>query len=186
MDTTEIWKPINLGGVEVEVSNLGSVRTLDRITETYGRARAGKPQGTFTQRRPGKILRPYVARNGYREVSILFSGKRTKYRVHRLVAQAFVAGHFDEAVVDHIDGDKLNNCADNLEWVTRSENTKRQWDIGLVDLRGELGPSAKITNLQANAIAVLIERDFPVSEVAKWFGVSEALVYKIKQGRRHL
>lgn len=45
--------------------------------------------------------------------------------VHRLVAMAWVPGYFDEATVDHLNGDKWDNSADNLEWVTRKENAIR-------------------------------------------------------------
>lgn len=181
----EVWKPA--AGIDcIEVSNLGRVRTLERVTPTYGRMRNGKLQGAFTQRRPAKMLSPCIAKHGYLEVAFMRDGKRTKYRVHRLVAQAFVDGHFQGASVDHLDGNKLNNRADNLEWVTLSENTRRQWESGLADLRGELHPSSKLTNLQANAIAVLYQNNFPPSQIAEWFGVSSGLVYKIAYGKKPL
>lgn len=136
------------------------------------------------QRRPAKVLSPYLARHGYLEVAVMVDGKRTKYRVHRLVARAFVSGHFEGASVDHLDGEKTNNRAANLEWVTLSENTRRQWESGLVDLRGDRAPGAKLTNLQAHAVAVLYDNNFPPSQVAEWFGVSPAAVYKIANGHR--
>lgn len=186
MENTEIWKPcIEAPGV-LEVSNLGRVRTLTRASRVYGRKRNGTVQGEFVQIREGKILSPCIANHGYPEIAVMVEGKRTKYRVHRLVGRAFVDGYFDGASIDHKDCDKTNNRADNLEWVTLSENTRRQWENGLVDLRGELAPGAKVSNLQANAIALLYANNFPPSQIAEWFGVSAAAVYKIAKGKRHM
>lgn len=184
MENTEIWKPCTEAPSVLEVSNLGRVRTLTRESQVYGRKRDGVVQGAFRQIRNGKVLSPYIARHGYPEIAVMVDGRRTKYRVHRLVARAFVDGYFDGASIDHLDGNKLNNRWDNLEWVTLSENTRRQWESGLVDLRGELSASAKLTNLQAHAVAVLYDNNFPPSQVAEWFGISAAAVYKIANGQR--
>lgn len=185
MENTEIWKPSTDAPGVLEVSNHGRVRTVDRDSRVYGRKRNGNLQGEFVQRRPGKLLSPYVARHGYLEIAVMVQGKRTKYRVHRLVAREFVDGHFDGASVDHLDCNKLNNRAENLEWVTLSENTRRQWENGLVDLRGELAPGAKVSNLQAHAVSLLYANNFPPSQIAEWFGISSAAVYKIAKGKRH-
>ena len=123
----EEWRPVRATDGLLEVSSLGRVRTVERTTPTYGRMRDGKLQGTFTQRRPAKVLSPCVTKSGYYEIAFMLHGKRKKYMVHRLVAAEFVPGHFEGASVDHLDGNKLNNRADNLEWVTLSENTRRQW-----------------------------------------------------------
>jgi hypothetical protein len=110
--------------------------------------------------------------------------KRTKYRVHRLVGEAFVPGFFEGAHIDHLDGNKLNNRADNLEWVTAAENTRRQWAKGLVDLRGEGQPGSKLTKPAAAAVKILADNDFPIPLIAEWFGVKRSTVDAIKAGRR--
>ena len=184
MENTEIWKPCEDALGVLEVSNLGRVRTVDRDSRVYGRRRNGVIQGQFVQRQKGKVISACPARHGYLEVAVMVQGKRRKYRVHRLVARAFVGGYFEGASVDHLDGNKTNNRCDNLEWVTLSENTRRQWESGLVDLRGELAPGAKLTNLQAHAVAVLYDNNFPPSQIAEWFNVSAAAVYKIANGNR--
>ena len=186
METEEIWKSCKEAPGILEVSNMGRVRALDRPSRVYGRKRNGVVQGEFIQRRPGKVLSPCVTKTGYLEAAVMVQGKRTKYRVHRLVASAFVDGYFDGACIDHVDGNKLNNRADNLQWVTLAENTRRQWEIGLVDLRGDLAPGAKLSNLQAHAIATLRQHQFPVQAIAEWFNVSTACVYKIEKGKRHI
>lgn len=65
---------------------------------------------------------------GYLRVQLGAKGK--KLFVHRLVAEAFVEGYFDGAVVNHKDLDKHNNKASNLEWVSRSENSKHAYIHG--------------------------------------------------------
>lgn len=102
----EIWKPI-LGFEDCGfVSNMGRVR------------------GRF-----GKIRKTFVNNSGYARVG--FHGGKTTLFVHRLVARAFCEGYDDHLEVNHKDGDKLNNAADNLEWVTGSQNHKHAFALGL-------------------------------------------------------
>ena len=61
-----------------------------------------------------------------------YDGKRkTKLFIHKLVGQLFVSGYKEGYVIDHIDGDKSNNIWTNLQWVSRSENCKRAYKLGL-------------------------------------------------------
>jgi len=77
-----------------------------------------------------RYKKPTVDSHGYLVVVLWKANKQSKRYIHRLVAEAFVDG--DTALtVDHVDGNKLNNDPTNLEWVSRSENTKRQMFMGL-------------------------------------------------------
>ena len=79
----------------------------------------------------GRLVKPQVSSVGYDRVELWANGKGRKYFVHRLVAQAFVPNTNELPQVNHIDGDKRNNHATNLEWTTQSENQRHAYRIGL-------------------------------------------------------
>lgn len=106
----EQWKPIEGTNGGYEVSNLGHVRTNGK--------------------RPG-LLTLTKQKSGYRYVMIEIGGKSCNRRVHRLVAQHFLPNPDNLKEVNHKDGNKDNNRADNLEWCTRSHNVKHSFDTGL-------------------------------------------------------
>ncbi len=94
-----------------EVSDSGCVRSLARAVRCRGGSR------TIS----GCMLKPFiVSSTGYQQVMIA----RKKLSVHRLVAFAFCAGHATGLVVNHKDGNRTNNNAANLEWVTHGENMR--------------------------------------------------------------
>lgn len=100
----ETWKPIN-DYPGYEVSSLGNIRKL-------------KKRMGFRQ------LRPWINSSGYNYVTLYDSRlQRHRYRVHRLVAEAFVEGKSEtKNLVDHIDGNKNNNQAANLRWTDSKGN----------------------------------------------------------------
>jgi hypothetical protein len=110
------WKPI--WGYEgmYEVSNKGEVRSLDRIDSAGRKLR-------------GVTLRQHVSPNGYSMVSLCEAGKRAQKTVHKLVAEAFHG--WSKKWVNHINGVKTDNRAENLEWLTPGENLSHAWDNGL-------------------------------------------------------
>ena len=75
-------------------------------------------------------LKPIVNNMGYGRIQLFKNGYKTRHYIHRLVAENFVDGYFEGAVVNHKDFNKMNNRADNLEWVSPSENSKHAYDNG--------------------------------------------------------
>lgn len=116
----EVWKDIEGYEGIYQVSNLGRVRSLDRMVPALCN-RNGEVRDYF---RKGKVLKQRKVFGGYMVVSFLIAGKGVHENrfVHRLVARAFVPGYFDGADVNHKDEDKTNNRADNLEWCNRQYN----------------------------------------------------------------
>jgi hypothetical protein len=71
-----------------------------------------------------RILKQSIDSVGYLNVKLRKNGKITTYRVHRLVARAFIPNSDNKPCVNHLDGNKLNNNIENLEWCTYSRNTR--------------------------------------------------------------
>ena len=81
-----------------------------------------------------KIMKPRINDKGYNTACLRKDGKSKYKLVHRLVAEAFIPNNDGKPYVNHIDGNKLNNNINNLEWVTPSENTLHAISTGLLDI----------------------------------------------------
>lgn len=85
-------------------------------------------------------------KDGYLSVDLYKDGQRSKKRVNRIVAEAFIPNPDDKPEVDHLDGNKKNNSVENLEWVTKKENCRRAWNNGLMkptySMLGKKNPNA--------------------------------------------
>ena len=92
-----------------QVSSEGRVKSLER-TDSWGR--------TVKER----ILKPVVVGDGYLKVNLCAGGKPKRFLVHRLVCEAFHENTGNKSDVNHINEDKADNRACNLEWCTRREN----------------------------------------------------------------
>ena len=69
-----------------------------------------------------KFLSPRITRAGYYEVALYKNNQPKQFRIHRLVADAYINNPENKPAVNHKDENKLNNCVNNLEWVTPKEN----------------------------------------------------------------
>ncbi len=86
--------------------------------------------GVVLNTRTGKVLKPDLTSGGYRRVT-LWNGNYNRVTVHRLVAIHFIENPEQYPIVNHIDGNKLNNHFSNLEWCTVSHNTRHALETGL-------------------------------------------------------
>jgi hypothetical protein len=152
-----------------QVSNFGRIRSL------------------LTPARTPRIV-PKILKSDHKAVrypSVVMDGKT--YRVHRLVASAFVQNPLNKPQVNHIDADKSNNRSDNLEWCTMGENNEHRNKYGLC-LIGEKTPWSKLTNSQVSEIKKMLTEGVSCTKVAKIFGVKPQSIQGISCDRnwRHV
>lgn len=100
----ENWVDIKDMNGSYQISNFGNVKSF--ITTRQNK------------KKEGKILKPYLNTKKYPTVCLF----NKNYVVHRLVAEHFLTKVDGKNYVNHIDGNKQNNCSENLEWVTNQEN----------------------------------------------------------------
>jgi len=78
-----------------------------------------------------KFIKSRVTNAGYQQIQLFNKSNYKYFLVHRLVADAYISNDENKEQVNHMDGNKLNNLACNLEWMTRSENQQHCSDTGL-------------------------------------------------------
>lgn len=94
--------------------------------------------GRIKRKKTGRILSQRLEPMGYLRVKMFNKNNvPSDYRVHRIIALTFITKNQKKNNVNHIDGNKINNNVSNLEWVTRSENTKHAYRTGLANKQGE-------------------------------------------------
>jgi hypothetical protein len=113
-DDIQVWKPIPIKEIKnkYEISNFGYIR----------------------HRKNKEVVKRSI-RSGYLNFMYTVDGKLKSKKIHKLVAEVFVENDNEEnTVINHINGDKFDNRAINLEWTTNSENVKHAIDKGLIKI----------------------------------------------------
>lgn len=152
----EIWKDIPGFQGRYQVSNKGRIKSLLKSEE--------------------QIVNPFHDRSGYNRVALSYidrSGK-TKQKlisIHRIVLLTFVPNENAEYLeINHKDGNKKNNCIENLEWCTRSENMKHAFESGLI--KNNTGPNAYL----------FCQFDKKGNLIRKWKSVQDCAYFLSYQG----
>ena len=122
----EVWKEIPGFENKYEVSSMGRVRSLPRHTSVKN-----FKGNSYTIAKKGFILTPQKDGCGYVHVRLVKDRRYTLYKVHQLVGAAFLGydrKNTENLVIDHLNGIKHDNRVENLEVVTRKENSQRFWN----------------------------------------------------------
>jgi hypothetical protein len=153
----ESWRDIPNFEGHYQVSDTGKIRSLKYRNK----------QGLI------RVLKPHVGKWGYAYHILCKAGKRFTVKNHKAVMDAFV-GPANGLHVNHIDGDKLNNNLDNLEYVTSQENTQHAVDIGLIQPQcGESHGNARLKASQVAEIRRLYKTEnFTLKELGAMYSIS--------------
>lgn len=178
----EVWRQI--AGTEFyEVSN-------------YGRVRSNNYLGHGTTR----VLALTKDHKGYLRVRLCIGNRRATCKVHRLVAEAFIPNPGRLPQVNHIDGNKENNCVENLEWCSAHDNVIHAYSTGLKEKNREYARALGSSSGRAALQKISIERQIPIiatniktgetlefdsaNEAARVLGVPQSNIWRALNGQR--
>lgn len=140
--------------------------------------------GHIRNRKSKHVLKEFDScKDGYLRTQ--FDGKTRT--VHRVIAEAFIPKEDGKQFVNHLDGNKKNNHANNLEWCTRSENIKHAYINNLIGPKiGEQNGRCKLTSEQAKQIRLIYKRGDPkfgAKALSKYYGVARQTICAVAYGQ---
>ncbi|MGX5389904.1 HNH endonuclease [Bacillus thuringiensis] len=146
-----------------------------------------------------RILKSVIASNGYYVVSLWKNNKGRHYYIHRLLAESFIPNEnpIRDKIVNHKDGDKLNNRLNNLEWCSYSCNNKHAYDMGLKvvtqNMKRSIRQRASVQNIgnSYRSIPILafdlrghfVGEFSSIKEAAEKLGVHRTRIFRFLNGR---
>jgi len=156
------------------VSNIGRVKSMPR--------KIIKGKRTYYT---GELVLSHCFQKGYRQLVLHNGVKKRSYRVHVLVAMAFIPNPQNKPNVNHINGRKDDNRVENLEWTTQKENVRHAFSIGLVTIpKGSEKHSAKLN--ESDVIEIRRRFKDGVKEytaIGREYGVSPTCIKYIIQNK---
>ena len=169
----EIWKSIKDFEGLYEVSNLGRVKSLARFVNGKNGGKKPVPEVILIQR----------LEKEYFKVGLWKNQKIKRFSVHRLVCEAFLSNSENKPQVNHKNGIKTDNRAENLEWVTLSENMIHAYKNNLLVRKGDKHSQNKLSVIDVFEIRKLLQQGLTQSEIAQKYGVIRQTISCIKIGK---
>jgi hypothetical protein len=157
---------------------------MEAFRPVFGYEGVFEVSSTGIVRRTGreKHLKPGLDRHGYPHVNLNHLGVKKYRSVHSLVAEAFICPRPEGKQVNHIDGNKKNPCAENLEWVTAKGNKDHAVANRLVPL-GEKHWKSTITESDVHKIRRLRYSGFTYRGIAEKLSINLHTAYAVFVGR---
>lgn len=154
----EEWRPVVGYEGRYEVSSFGRMRSVPYM----------------------RILKPFLGGEGYYRIGLKTKGVSKNLTIHRIVASAFLSHDPLLDCVNHKDRDRLNNRLENLEWVTRMQNTQHMMMLGFKPREGEYHPRAKLTKHMVLQIRAEYQKNKePVLTIAKRYGIAQQTMWSL-------
>lgn len=147
-----------------EIDHFGNVRSLDKKVKNKNGYRIIK----------GKMLKPKLDNHGYLKIGLVKDNQQKFYLIHRLVAITYLSNPNNYPVVNHIDGNPLNNYVENLEWCTYSYNIQHAYNNNLkkgisAEHKGSKNPKSKLNETEVISILNDKKADISIKESYKHY-----------------
>lgn len=139
--------------------------------------------GLVKNNQTNRLKKTTVDNYGYLMFGITKNYKQKAFRIHRLLAQLFIENPKNQSVINHKDGNKLNNSLNNLEWCTYKHNNIHAFNTGLNMHIGENNTASKITEKDALEIIKELNFGLRIIDVSKKLNISYNIVKNIKNGK---
>ena len=161
----------------------------------YGDLFSVSNKGQIFSKRTDKVLKQNPVSTGYNACMTRIGGRKGTcvcLRAHREVAKAFIPNPNNLPFVNHIDGDKLNNSVENLEWVTPRENVRYALALGLSNLEHLKDSNKAFRKLSEEDVKYIktyykpFDRNFGARALARNYGVCKETILSIVHGESYL
>lgn len=178
-ETSPSASPRALGGNPFNDEVWRTIPGLDGRFEasSYGRIRRSMTPYLGATRPPGSLVRHANDKNGYFKFHSSIRGVCVSKKWHQLIALAFLGERPCGKQVAHIDGNRSNNRADNLAYVTPAENASHKYAHGTI-VTGERVHSSKLTENDVREIRASSEAP---SVIGKRFGINPRHVWRLRK-----
>lgn len=124
-------------------------------------------------------IKPRKNKHGYLQVGLYINGKCKRITVHKLVALTFIPNPHNYTQVNHIDGNKNNNCVNNLEWCSPKQNIHHAIETNLIKV-GEKSVHATLTNKDVNNICKdIMTGEYTIQDLASKYNTTYYIIHDI-------